>query len=44
MTTQANRDMGHKVNAIDSAIASRLRDFMRINHPIFLGSKVGEDP
>ena len=36
--------MGHRVNAIESDMDSRLRDFMRINHPIFLGSKVGEDP
>ena len=25
-------------------MTSRLRDFVRMNTPIFLGSKVGEDP
>ncbi|TMX02766.1 hypothetical protein EJD97_019966 [Solanum chilense] len=32
------------VNIVDSTMTSRLRDFVRMNPPIFLGSKVGEDP
>ena len=31
------------MNSIESTIASRLGVFVRINHPIFLGSIVGED-
>ena len=43
--TQANRDVGPKVNAIESNMTSRLREFVRMNPPIFLYSiKVGEDP
>ncbi|WMV23165.1 hypothetical protein MTR67_016550, partial [Solanum verrucosum] len=44
MTAQANRDMGPRVNAYESTVASRLRDFVRMNPPIFLGSRIGEDP
>ena len=33
-----------RVNVVERTIISRLRDFMRINPPIFLGNKVGEDP
>ena len=40
----ANRDVGPKMHAPESTITSRLRDFVRMNPPIFLGSKVGEDP
>ncbi|WMV58133.1 hypothetical protein MTR67_051518 [Solanum verrucosum] len=40
MTAQANRATGPHVNTVDS----RLRDFTRMNPPVFLGSKVGEDP
>ena len=29
---------------VESTMTSRLRDFVRMNPPIFLGSKVGEDP
>lgn len=43
MMTKENRDMGPRVNAIKSTMASRLRDFVRMSTPIFHGSKVGED-
>ncbi|WMV50091.1 hypothetical protein MTR67_043476 [Solanum verrucosum] len=39
-----NIDVRHRVNAIESSVASRLRDFTRINPPTFFGSKVYEDP
>ena len=42
MTTQINLSMVPRV--VESTITSRLRDFVRINSPIFFGSKVGEDP
>ena len=29
---------------VDSIMTSRLRDFVRMNPPMFLGSKVNEDP
>uniref|UniRef100_M1DT66 Gag-pol polyprotein n=1 Tax=Solanum tuberosum TaxID=4113 RepID=M1DT66_SOLTU len=44
MTTQVNRDVGPRVNANESTVASRLRDFVSMNPPIFLGSRMGEDP
>ena len=44
MAAQATRDMGPRVNANESTAASRLRDFVRMNPPIFLGSRIGEDP
>ena len=44
MMTQVNKDVGPRVNAIESTMASRLRDFVRMNPLVFLGSKVGEDP
>ncbi|KAK4721396.1 hypothetical protein R3W88_011629 [Solanum pinnatisectum] len=44
MTAQASRDIGHMVNPYERTVASRLRDFVRMNTPIFLGSRVGEDP
>ena len=40
MTTQVNRDMGPMVNAMKNAVISRLRNFVRMNPPIFFGSKV----
>ena len=33
-----------RVNVGDSTMTSRLRDFVRMNPHIILGSKVGEDP
>ena len=41
MTTQINLSMMPKVNVVKSTMTSRLRDFVRINPPIFLCSKVG---
>ena len=43
MTTQVNRDIGPRVNTVESTMTSRLRDFMRINPPIFFESKMEED-
>ena len=39
-----NRGVDPRLNFVESTLTSRFRDSMRINHPIFLGSKVGEDP
>ncbi|XP_049348188.1 uncharacterized protein LOC125812755 [Solanum verrucosum] len=44
MTAQVNRDVGPRVNANESTVTSKLRDFVRMNPPIFLGSRAGEDP
>ena len=44
MTTHVNRGVETRVNVMESTMTSRLRDFVRMNPPIFLGSKVGEDP
>ncbi|XP_049385638.1 uncharacterized protein LOC125849627 [Solanum stenotomum] len=44
MTAQANRDVVPRVNANESTADSRLRNFVRMNPPIFLGSRIGEDP
>ena len=43
MTTQVNLSMVPWVNVVESTMMSRLRDFLRMNPPIFLGSMVGED-
>ncbi|KAK4724069.1 hypothetical protein R3W88_026848 [Solanum pinnatisectum] len=44
MMDQANRDGGAYVNRNVSTTTSRLRDFLRINPPVFLCSKMEEDP
>ena len=44
MTTHINRRIKPKVDAIESTMPSRLRDFVRMNPPMFLDSKVGRDP
>ena len=44
VTTQVNMSIFPRVNVVESTMTSRLRDFVRINPPIFLGSKAGEDP
>lgn len=44
MTSQANREVGARVNSLESIVTSRLRDFVRMNPPTFLVTKVGEDP
>ena len=36
--------MVNRVNVVESTMASILRDFVMMNPPMFLGSKVGEDP
>ena len=41
MTTQVNRDIGPSVNTMESTMTSRLRDFLRMNPPTFISSKVG---
>ena len=33
-----------RVNIVESTMTSRLRVFVRMNLPIFLGCKLGEDP
>ena len=42
VTMQANLNIMPRV--VESTITSRLRDFMRMNTLIFLGSKVNQDP
>ena len=44
LTAHVNMGLAPRVNVVERTIISRLRDFMRINPPIFLGNKVGEDP
>ena len=44
VTTQVTLSMVPRVNFVDSTMMYRLRYFVRMNPPIFLGSKVGEDP
>ena len=42
MTAQANREVVPRVNQQLSTMASRLRDFTRLNPPTFYGFKVKE--
>ena len=44
MTTQINLSMATRVNVVESTMTYRLRYFVRINSPIFLGFEVGEYP
>ena len=44
MTTYVNIGVDPGVNIVNSTMTSRLRDFVRINPPIFLRFKVGEYP
>ena len=44
MTTQVNRDIRPRVNDLESTMASRLKYLVRMNPPIFLGCKMGDDP
>ena len=44
MIAQVNFSLKPRVNVVESTMTSRLRDFIRMNPPIFLGFKVGEDP
>ena len=43
MIMQVNLCMVHRVNVVGSTMTSRLRNFVRINPPIFSVTKVGED-
>ncbi|KAK4724018.1 hypothetical protein R3W88_026797 [Solanum pinnatisectum] len=44
ITTHANREVGPQVNPNVSTMSSKLRDFTRMNPPMFFGSNVNEDP
>ena len=44
MTTQTNREVMPRPHQQVTTMASRLRDFTRINPPTFHESKVDEDP
>ena len=44
LTTHLTRDIGPIMIDLESTMTSTLREFVRINPPIFLDSKVGEDP
>ena len=43
VTTQENLSKVPRVNVVESIMTTRLRDFVRMNPPIFLVSMVGED-
>ena len=44
LTTQINLSMVPMVNFLEITMTSTFIDFVRMNTPIFLGSKVVEDP
>ena len=44
MAAQANREVGPRAQPNSSTTSSRLMDFMRMNPPMFYGSKVNGDP
>ena len=43
MTTQSNFSRVPRLSVVERAIICRLREFVRMNPPIFLGSKMVED-
>ena len=44
VTTQVNLSMLPRANVVEKTMTSRSRYYVRVNHPIFIGSKVGEVP
>ena len=44
MASQTNREFGHNVNENSSTMVSRFRDVTKMKHPMFLRSKVNEEP
>ena len=44
MPSKVNREVGPRVSQYDSTMASCLRDFTRMNPPMFFGSRSDEDP
>lgn len=44
MTAQANWEIGTFMNQNTSTMASRLRDYTRMNTIMFFGTKVNKDP
>ena len=44
MTSKENHEFAPRVNQNANTMASHLRDFLRINPPMFFGYKVNEDP
>ena len=44
MKFQATRDVGLRVTENEGHMDSKLKDIVRINPQVFLGSMVGEDP
>ncbi|TMW93482.1 hypothetical protein EJD97_011599 [Solanum chilense] len=44
VTTQENLSKVPRVNVLESTMTTKLRDFVRMNPPVFLGYEVGEDP
>ena len=44
MASQINLTMVPRLNVVEHTMTSRFRDFVRMNLPMFLGSKVDDDP